>query len=271
MRLPLPFPQFLAFLLAISPAAGHAAELQFPSLGSDDLQWLGDRIYTNECSRQPACLVSWNAGEDFPSLGLGHFIWYRAGQAETFVETFPDLLHFLDARGHALPDWVRVADFEQPWPDREQFLAARAGAPLQELARLLETSMPEQTDFIVQRFHRALQQLLAARPADERQRLQQRIAALLAEDARLGYYALIDYVHFKGDGSQSAERYQGEGWGLLQVLQGMDDTGQGALQAFVHSAEAVLARRVALAPPERNEQRWLAGWHKRLQTYLPLQ
>lgn len=264
-------PLHYLILLALLPLAALAAEPGFPRLGQADLDWLGERIYSNECNRQTDCLLSWNAGEDFPSLGIGHFIWYRAGQQEAFVESFPDLLRFLEAQGHALPDWVPAADYEQPWPDRQAFLAAREGPRLQALARLLESSMAAQTEFIVQRFHRALQNLLQTQPAGERRRLQQRIDALLAESARLGYYALIDYVHFKGDGSQSAERYQGEGWGLLQVLQGMDDTGQGALQAFVHSAEAVLARRVALAPPERNEQRWLAGWHKRLQTYLPLQ
>lgn len=254
------------FCLTLIPAPAVAAELPVPD--ATELAWLGERIYTNECNRQRECLLGWNAGEDFPSLGIGHFIWYRAGQEEAFTETFPELLRFLEARGHALPVWVKDADFEQPWPDRESFLAARREPRLAALATLLETSMAAQTDFIVQRFARALPDMLAAAPAAERERLQQRIRALLAEDLRLGYYALVDYLHFKGDGSQTTERYQGEGWGLLQVLQHMADDAP-ALQAFVDSARAVLERRVALAPPERNEQRWLAGWHNRLQTYLP--
>src|SRR5690606_15653667 len=125
---------------------------------------------------------------------------------------------------------------------------------------LLEETMPEQTDFIVQRLATTLPALLAAASQAERDVLELRIRALLAQDLQLGYYALVDYLHFKGDGGQATERYQGQGWGLLQVLQGMaDDTP--ALQAFVTSARTVLERRVALAPPERNEQRWLAGWH----------
>jgi hypothetical protein len=75
-------------------------------------------------------------------------------------------------------------------------------------------------------------------------------------------------VHFKGDGSNLAERYAGVGWGLLQVLQDMPAQGTSPLADFVTSAKAVLARRVANAPPERNEQRWLAGWNNRLGTYL---
>jgi HAMP domain-containing protein len=111
-------------------------------------------------------------------------------------------------------------------------------------------------------------QLLASLAADERSVIEARIAHILAEDARHGSYALIDYVHFKGEGTSPAERYAGAGWGLLQVLQEMPSQGTSPLADFVRSAEAVLARRVANAPPERNEQRWLEGWNNRLGTYL---
>jgi hypothetical protein len=84
-----------------------------------------------------------------------------------------------------------------------------------------------------------------------------------------GLYALIDYVHFKGEGTKDSERYQGEGWGLLQVLQRMPAASATPLPDFVASARDVLAKRVALAPSARNEQRWLNGWHARLATYLP--
>jgi hypothetical protein len=80
------------------------------------------------------------------------------------------------------------------------------------------------------------------------------------------------------------ERYQGQGWGLIQVLQAMpafklaidhqsavlpiDDA---ALVAqFSQAAAERLSLRVELAPPERNEKRWLPGWLKRLQAYLPV-
>ncbi|MDX8395917.1 MAG: hypothetical protein R8K22_05850, partial [Mariprofundaceae bacterium] len=80
---------------------------------------------------------------------------------------------------------------------------------------------------------------------------------------------LIDYVNFKGEGTNPNERYQGQGWGLLQVLQNMDTerAKQHANLAFSDAAEKVLTQRVALSPIERNEQRWLAGWLKRIQTY----
>ena len=81
-----------------------------------------------------------------------------------------------------------------------------------------------------------------------------------------GTFALIDYVNFKGEGTNPSERYNGEGWGLLQVIEGMKDDAS-PLQAFSDSAARVLARRVKNSPPERNEDKWLAGWVRRVDSY----
>jgi hypothetical protein len=257
-----------SLLFPVILASQAFAQPAMPELDQDELEWLGDRIFANECNRQLRCLTSWNEGEQFPSLGLGHFIWYQAGQQEAFVETFPALLEQLDAEGVELPAWLILNDREQPWPDRESFLAALDGPELSELRELLQDTMPLQTRYIVADFGRRLEAMLATLPAAERADVEGRIEGILAEDPRHGAYALIDYVHFKGDGSNAAERYAGSGWGLLQVLQEMPQQGTAALEEFVGSAKAVLARRVANAPPERNEQRWLSGWNNRLDTYL---
>ncbi|MDX1433051.1 MAG: hypothetical protein R3286_11455, partial [Gammaproteobacteria bacterium] len=60
--------------------------------------------------------------------------------------------------------------------------------------------------------------------------------------------------------------YQGEGWGLLQVLAAMDDAAPPP-DAFADAAARVLARRIELAPAARGEQRWWPGWRARVQTY----
>lgn len=244
------------------------AQPVLPPLDQEALAWLGDRIFSNECNRELRCLTSWNAGEEFPSLGIGHFIWYRAGQQERFVETFPALLTHLQQQGVQLPAWILLHDFEQPWDERDAFLQALDETELTELRTLLLQTMPQQTDFILQRFTAGLPALLQTLPEAERAQVSERIARIIAADARYGSYALIDYVHFKGEGSNPTERYAGTGWGLLQVLQGMPDDSTAPLADFVASARRVLATRVANAPPERNEQRWLAGWNKRLDTYL---
>ena len=81
-----------------------------------------------------------------------------------------------------------------------------------------------------------------------------------------GYYALVDYVNFKGEGTLPTERYHGQGWGLMQVLENMRGT-QSALDEFTASAKTVLRRRVANSPPERGEARWLPGWLARVDGY----
>src|SRR5438094_7568859 len=85
----------------------------------------------------------------------------------------------------------------------------------------------------------------------------------------IGIYALVDYVNFKGEGINPTERYNGQGWGLLQVLQGMKDVAAGAasVESFAVSADGALTLRVSNAPPARHEERWLPGWRKRLKTY----
>ena len=80
-------------------SAGAFADDRLPTLNSEQANWVADRIFQNECNRQLSCLTSWNVGEDFPSLGIGHFIWYREGQRERFVESFPELLGYYVARG----------------------------------------------------------------------------------------------------------------------------------------------------------------------------
>ena len=79
----------------------------------------------------------------------------------------------------------------------------------------------------------------------------------------MGFYALMDYVNFKGEGTAITERYRGKGWGLLQVLEQMHDDRE-PIEAFSEAAVFVLERRVANAPPERNEARWLPGWKNRI-------
>lgn len=259
--------QILEVFLLMLPLAGTAQMLPQPT--EEQLAWLGGQIFRNECNSNPACLTAWNDGENFPSLGIGHFIWYREGQQEIYTESFPALLAYLQDHDIQLPGWIVAADFEQPWHSRDAFLAAQQDSRMAELRAFLANHMAMQTAFIVSRFNVALDNLLAQVPAAERQALGERFNAVAAADAPYGMYALIDYIHFKGEGSNPAERYQGQGWGLLQVLQAMRAKASEPLDEFVLSARKVLAQRVANAPPERREQRWLDGWNNRLSTYLP--
>lgn len=249
----------------------------YPDLSSEQVAWIGDQVFTNECNRKPACLSSWNPGEDFPSLGIGHFIWYREDQQEIFDESFPALMHFMQDRGIAIPAWIITENYVSPWPDRESFLADMDKARLRELRTFLGNTMGEQTAFIIARFENALAAMLASTDSEEKAELiEKNFYAVAASTPPHGLYALIDYVNFKGTGTSPLESYNGQGWGLKQVLLDMEtgantrlNTGDNALAGFVMSARRTLAARVSNAPADRDELRWLAGWHKRLDTYLP--
>jgi hypothetical protein len=124
--------------------------------------------------------------------------------------------------------------------------------------------------YAAHRLESALPKMLEAAEPSERAALERRFDAVAA--APNGVYALVDYVNFKGEGVNPTERYAGNGWGLLQVLELMDDAapGQRSVEAFEKGADAALTRRVANAPADRREreQGWLPGWRVRLKTYL---
>ena len=262
------FNRFVPILLAqLCFACGAFG--QIPPLSGPQLDWLGERIFENECNRRFDCLTSWNSGEAFPSFGIGHFIWYRADQDQPFEETFPSLLTFYDQQGIALPAWLDAAGGrDSPWHSRQQFYAEFDGSGLTSLRRFLADTRAVQVRFIVRRLETALTEIVQQFPPPRQTRIETRLTQLARTSPPLGLYALIDYVHFKGTGLKETERYQGEGWGLIQVMEAMEDR-EVSLENFVAAATAVLERRVRNAPDQRDEGRWLPGWKNRLKTYLP--
>ncbi|MEM6911778.1 MAG: hypothetical protein AAF555_09375 [Verrucomicrobiota bacterium] len=244
---------------AVAPVAKAPVEVP-PEI----LAKVGQKIWTNECGGTVAGLTSWNAGEDFASLGIGHFIWYP-GPEGPFKESFPAMMASLRAQGVAVPGWALGTDC--PWPDKPAFEADREGPRQRELRALLSRTVMEQTRFIVGRLEASLPQMLRAASPGEGRAVLEGFRKL--QQTPHGLYALIDYVNFKGEGTHPSERYQGVGWGLLQVLEGMEAVVgvEQAPRAFSQSAARVLARRVELAPPSRQEGKWLAGWRNRVTTY----
>jgi hypothetical protein len=245
-------------LLAVAIGTVQAAVALTP----EQARVIGEKIWHNEGLGRVENLTVWNRGEDFPSFGIGHFIWYPPGVSGPFQESFPQLLAHLK-QTVTLPAWLEISD-GAPWRNRDEFYAQIDSREMNELRRLLHDTIPQQVEFIVSRMEAALPKLLEAVPDPARrahvERQYRRVAA-----APNGPYALIDYVNFKGEGTSPDERYQGEGWGLLQVLEHMRD-GHDAMPEFVRAADFVLTRRVRNA--DRDESRWLPGWRNRLQTYL---
>lgn len=263
------FPLLMCLWVSLQ-AAERPDESPAEELDDARARWIGERIFANECNLNVLCLTSWNAGEDFPSLGIGHFIWYRVGQQERFRESFPELLRYYESRGVSLPEWLRtMTPRDQPWPDREAFLADLDGPRLSGLRAFLDDTRDVQARFIIRRLQQALPAISAH--AEHPAAVESLFRQVAAARPPHGLYALIDYVNFKGEGVAPGERYGGQGWGLLQVLEHMhaNPSGMPVLQRFAGAAAAVLERRVDNAPAERGESRWLVGWNNRVNTYWP--
>ena len=255
----------LAALLAAACSPAHPGAPQRPAAAKAPTaayyDTLGKRIWANECAGSVQGLVSWNEGEAFPSLGIGHFIWYPAGVREAFDESFPKFVAFARRRGVQVPAFFNGP---APWPNKAAFLADRSGRA-DAMRRWLAANVRLQTAFIMQRSQAALPAMMAA--SRNPQAVKTNYTALAATPR--GMYCLVDYVNFKGEGLKTEERYKGQGWGLLQVLEKMPPyhPGADAPAEFSRAAAAVLTRRVANAPAERGEKRWLQGWLNRCATY----
>src|SRR5215216_6621537 len=250
-------------LVALWPISAPAITISH----SDALK-IGKKVWQNECAGTISGLTSWNQGEDFASLGIGHFIWYPKGRRGPFEESFPQLVSFVSSRGAKLPTLLLGVGrgLPCPWNSRAEFLKAQNTVEMNQLRRFLVDTIDLQAEFLVARLEASLPKMLAeAAPAD-RTNVQKQFERLTKTPQ--GCYALIDYVNFKGEGVLHTERYQGQGWGLLQVLETMQgNSDSGAVTEFAGAAKVVLTNRVQNAPPERHESQWLTGWLRRVNSY----
>lgn len=224
---------------------------------------IGERVWMNEGNGLRENLIVWNKGENFPSLGIGHFIWYPKNINPGFQESFPDFLsHFTSKK--TLPIWLANQQFP-PWNTREDFLDNKNSDFTLKLFQFLEETKAEQIQFIIYRLENALPKILKEiKNPFAKMKVRENFYNIALQ--KNGVYALVDYVNFKGEGTSPNERYKNKGWGLAQVLEHMNGKSEQLMQEFVTSADVMLTRRVENAP--NDESRWLPGWRNRLQTYL---
>ena len=233
------------------------------TISEPEAKAIGKRIWINECGGTIEGLTSWNKGEYFASLGIGHFIWYHRIKRGPYEESFPSLVRYLVSKGVNVPEFI--LNKQCPWETRDDFVKARNSPQMIELRNLLLSTIPLQTEFILLRLENALPKMLSAISIKNRSTVQANFYKLTR--TAKGKYALMDYINFKGEGTKISERYNGQGWGMLQALEEMNPNTEtrNAPYEFAQAAEKVLIRRVRNAP--RDESIWLKGWQNRLKTY----
>ncbi len=235
---------------------------------SPNLHEVADRLFRNETQGDARKLLRWNAQENFADLGLSHLIWYPANKRGRYTETFPPFLQYVQANQVPLPTWLaqRPAD-GGPWADKAAFERAQNDPQMVELRNFLQKTLHLQAAFMADHLRRNLPNMTAQLPAEQRQRVMENFQIM--EKSPGGLYPILDYTLFQGDGANPNDRYRGQGWGLIQVLQNMErvNPGTGALAEFMRAANDTLVARVANAPPERREARLLTTWEERVRTY----
>jgi hypothetical protein len=227
-----------------------------------------EMIFMNECSGKSKNLLFWSPDEAFPSLGIGHFIWYPEKKAGPYQESFPAFLSFADEIGLPLPDWINeLPGRHSPWRTREEFMRDLDSDRSRQLRAFLSATKSKQAQFIIRRFIRVFPTILDDLDETDRQSVRAKYDLLMRR--REGTFAMVDYVNFKGEGFLTDARYEGGGWGLAQVLMEMNvpDDPDEALDQFIAAAERVLERRVARSPRRSVEAKWLPGWKNRLRNY----
>jgi hypothetical protein len=259
----------LAFTLSVPLLTAIPFNLQAQSysveLTKQQTEKLADLIWQNEGAGKKEYLTVWNKNETFPSLGIGHFIWYPTEQKGAFKEQFPQLLAYLKDNNVKLPTWLTTAKVA-PWKSKDDFYRDFDKPQLNELRNLLASTVGLQAKFIIQRLEAGIPQILNnSEPAQQKQ-ITQQLTALTGTPE--GTFVLLDYINFKGEGISPKERYKGEGWGLKQVLLTMPEKTDNVLNSFAVAADTVLTRRVANAP--RDESAWLKGWRVRVHKYATL-
>jgi len=253
----------------------EVADLPVPQLvlPGDLARQIGQKIWLNETGGKRDAITSWNANESFASVGIGHFIWFPVGKWLPFEETFPALLEFMRQKNVHLPAWLDQRQIPaNPWTSRAEFRKNANSPEMKELRQFLLDTVAEQTQFMVARAQGAMEKILKTTPDDtERDHIVIQFTRVIR--ASEDFYPLIDYINFKGEGTNPNEaamdRQTGrpQGWGLKQVLLRMngDTSDPKAVRAeFADAAQAVLQQRVRNLPSNRVFE---LGWLRRVATY----
>ncbi len=179
---------------------------------------------------------------------------------------FPKFLVFLKVNKEKLPDFLQP-DKPCPWKTRDDFYKNYNSEKMGDLRKLLASTKSLQVKFMADNLESSISKIKEAASPLKKQLVEKIMVFMLKTEA--GLYPLIDYLNFKGDGTKPSEQYKGQGWGLLQVLESMKDSNNDSdiVKDFARSARLVLKKRVENSPNKEQEQKWLPGWLKRIDTY----
>ena len=257
-------PSIPSLQVATEYIAGSTEPLSIPPEESLDI---GMKIWMNTSGQNTRNLTYWKEGEEFPSMGIGHFTWPPYTYRGPFSKgRFHELLTFFQENGVTLPSWLEKSRFA-PWASSKLFYREIDSSQMKELRAILYNTIPLQAQYMSKKINSVFLEMLRPLSIKERKHLTRQFFHVA--NAPQGHYILTDYLNFKNSGTDPKERYNNTGWGLLQVLQmmGAPDAPKDSISDFVACSKALLERRIQNAPPDRHEEQWFEDWIKRLETY----
>ncbi|SET09488.1 hypothetical protein [Thorsellia anophelis] len=228
-----------------------------------ELLTIAQMIYKNETGENRDNLVYWNPNEPFPSLGIGHFIWYPKGYNASYGDMLPSLIAFYQQNNRKVPK-ILTSRYA-PWKNRSEFEAARKRGEFEELIRFFEETKDVQIVFIYKRLLDSVDKMVASSKKPDH--IKKQFTRVMK--TKNGLYPLIDYVNFKGEGTKPIKEYNNISWGLQQVLESMNgsNVGRTALSDFSEGCKKTLKARVNNQPSNKKDDVFLPGWLKRCDTY----
>ena len=243
------------------PTSAELAQSSLLHLTDAQMLEIGKRIWQNQSGGEISGITSWNEKDKCAYIGINECIWYTQDNPNIFQENWPTMALYLKDHGFPIEDWMLGYC---PWETKEDFVASLDGPQVTSLRSILSTdeAVIAQARRVAEQLNASLPKMLEGLSDEDAARVRANFERVSQEP--LGWYALIDYVNFKGEGTLETERFNGEGWGLLQVLETMTPEGP-AMKAFVDAAEIMLKRLISNHP---SAARSLPGWEARLQTYI---
>ena len=270
-----PAPEAAVQMPEARKSSPEAKDLPVPQLvlPGDLAKKIGQKIWLNETGGKIDAITSWSANEEFASLGIGHFIWFPVGKWLPFEESFPALLEFMRKKNVRLPAWLDQTQIPaNPWTSRAEFRKNANSPQMKELRQFLLDTVAEQTQFMVARAQGAMEKILKTTPdGTEREHIVIQFTRVIR--ASENFYPLIDYINFKGEGTNpneaamNRETGRRQGWGLKQVLlkmNGVTGDPKAVRAEFADAAQFVLQQRVRNLPSNRVFE---VGWLRRIATY----
>ena len=188
-------------------------------------------------------LVYWNKDRPYMNIGITEFIWCSTD--DKYPNTFEDYLVDMKIENINTPKFLEEENFSHPWTTQKKFAVDMNTTDGKALLSFINDTKSKQLKYLVDRLERFIKTDLATDSLDSN--VTHNLNKLLVTNKVLrphGVYIALDYIKFKGEGTNPSERCNNEGWGLKQVLEAIDYNSSDIDEAFYISSNKILKRRI---------------------------